>query len=188
MGADDAGYGYAVAKRTHDLLGQLEGNVIHISAVDAGVELLGIVRYYDGSRKKSNGDETYVGLTGITVGTRARIKIGVQVRVELAIAEDKPALVNGRGTVFAVVVAEDVVHRARLVRKAKHGQLELSGVVRHADSVGERTNECFEGCVCLFRNTQPVLVARVGWSVGWIQDREKAQQKTQETTDEVHDI
>lgn len=117
-------------------LGHVVGNFIHITAVDAGVEQLSVV-CYDASRKKSDGNETDVGLTvGIGVGMGIKIKIEAQggaCRVELAITEDKPALVNGRGT----VAADDVADKARLVRKAKHGQLKLSHVVRHADRVGE---------------------------------------------------
>lgn len=127
VGADADDAGYTVDKSTGEGLSQLASDLIHITAVDAGVELLGVV-CYNGSGKKSDGNVTDVGLmVGIGVGTGIRIKIGAQggaCRVELAIAEDKPALVNGRGTVVAVVaedVAEEAADKARLVRQAKHG-------------------------------------------------------------------
>lgn len=90
---------------------------------------------YNRSRKKSDGDDTDVRLTvGIGDRTWIIIEIGANggaYRLELAITEGKPALVNGRWAVANV--ADDVDHKVRLVRKAKHGQLELWIVVSHAD-------------------------------------------------------
>ena len=150
-------------------LGHLAGKLIHVANVDACLELLGVVGY-NGSRKKSDGDETDVGLTvGIGIGIGIRIKIGARgggCRVELAITEDKPALVNGGGTVVAATEVADTKldDRARLVRKAKHGELgELWRVVRHGDRVGKRMSALKAVCVCSAIHDPSSLLVSGGW-------------------------
>lgn len=133
-----------------------EVDVIHAAGIDVDVELLGLVSY-NGSRMKSDGYKTdVVGLTvavevHIRIRSRIRSKVGAKgggcrgCRVELAMAEDKQPLVNCRGTIAAAdnivdnVERADHIHddnlsdKARLVSKAKHGQLGLSAVIGHSD-------------------------------------------------------